>query len=73
MQMYHICIFCSERMGRLAEFINKDTQIKNETKRMTVIIRKLCLTFVALSVVNLFLNAFGFIPFEAFCYGADPF
>ncbi len=58
MQMYHICIFCSERMGRLAEFINKDTQIKNETKRMTVIIRKLCLTFVALSVVNLFLNAF---------------
>lgn len=43
-------------MGKISEFINKETQIKNETKRMTVIIRKLCLSFVVLSLIHLFLN-----------------
>ncbi|MBR4581476.1 MAG: GGDEF domain-containing protein [Lachnospiraceae bacterium] len=45
-------------MGKIAELINKETQIKNETKRMTVIIRKLCLSFTVLSVTNLILNIF---------------
>ena len=44
-------------MGKLAELINKETQLKNETKRMTVIIRKLCLSFIALSAINLCINA----------------
>ncbi len=44
-------------MGKLADLINKETNIKNETMRMTVLIRKLCLSFLALSVFNLILNA----------------
>ena len=45
-------------MGKLADLINKETHIKNETKRMTVLLRKLCLSFLALSFVNLFLCIF---------------
>ena len=47
-------------MGKLSELINKETQMKNETKRMTVLIRKLCLSFFALSVCNLIINIFLF-------------
>lgn len=43
-------------MGKIAELINRDTMIKNETKRLTVLIRKLCLSFALLSVINLVLN-----------------
>ena len=43
-------------MGKLIDLINKDTQEKNETKRMTVIIRQLSLSFVVLAIVNLILN-----------------
>ena len=45
-------------MGKIADFINKDTKYKNETKRMTVTIRWLLLYFAALSVCNLLLNMF---------------
>ena len=45
-------------MGKLSELINKETQIKNETRRMTVIIRKLSLSFIVLSLFNLFLAIF---------------
>ena len=45
-------------MGKLSELINKETQIKNESKRMTVIIRKLCLSFCVLSGINICFNAF---------------
>ena len=44
-------------MGKLSELISKDTNNKNETKRMTVLIRKLCLSFLLLSVFNLPINA----------------
>lgn len=45
-------------MGKIAEFISKETDIKNESKRMTVLIRKICLSFLALSVFQLLLFAF---------------
>lgn len=45
-------------MGKITELVNKDTHIKNETKRLTVLIRKLCLSFATLYVFNLVLNIF---------------
>ena len=44
-------------MGKISEFIFKETKIKNETKRMTVLIRELCLSFLALSLINFLMNA----------------
>ena len=43
-------------MGKISELINKDTKQKNESKRMTVIIRQLLLISVALSLFHLFLD-----------------
>ena len=45
-------------MGKLFDLINKDTKHKNESKRMTVIIRQLIITFMGLSVFHLFIDAF---------------
>ena len=45
-------------MGKLFDLINKDTKHKNESKRMTVIIRQMVLIFMCVSVFNLILDAF---------------
>ena len=45
-------------MGKLFDLINKDTKHKNESKRMTVIIRQLIITFMGLSVFHLIIDAF---------------
>ena len=44
-------------MGKLFELINKDTKHKNESKRMTVIIRQMVLIFMCVSLFNLVLDA----------------
>ena len=45
-------------MGKLFDLINKDTKHKNESKRMTVIIRQMVLIFMCVSLFNLILDAF---------------
>lgn len=45
-------------MGKISELIYKETRWKNETKRMTVTIRQLCLIFVALTFFNLLISVF---------------
>jgi len=44
-------------MSRLGDLIDQDTKQKNETKNMTVLIRKLILLFFGLSVFGIILNA----------------
>ena len=44
-------------MGKLFELINKDTKHKNESKRMTVIIRQMVFIFMCVSLFNLVLDA----------------
>ena len=43
-------------MGKIFELINRDTKQKNESKRMTVLIRQLLLMFIALSLFHLFID-----------------
>ena len=43
-------------MGKLFELINRDTKQKNESKRMTVLIRQLLLMFMCLSLFHLFID-----------------
>ena len=43
-------------MGKLFELINRDTKQKNESKRMTVLIRQLLLMFICLSLFHLFID-----------------
>lgn len=45
-------------MSRLFDLINKDTKQKNESKRMTVIIRQLAIIFMFHSLFNLLISAF---------------
>lgn len=45
-------------MNKLFELINKETKQQNETKRMTVILRQLCIIFALLSFGNLIINLF---------------
>ena len=54
-EVRNVCVR-SQSMKKFAEFINKETRIKNETKRMTVLIRKLCLSFLMLAAANLILD-----------------
>ena len=45
-------------MGKLHDFISKDTKHKNESKRMTVIIRQLIIVFLCLSLFHFAIDAF---------------
>jgi len=51
-------------MGKLIDLINKDTRHLNESKRMTVIIRQMIITFMGLSVFHLIIDAFFLKSFK---------